>query len=196
MKITKRNLRKIIRKEKRNLLERGSMTAQGPEPGVDYIMYPDEYTRAAEQLLTPEEFQSVETRHAILAIDLADELAWRYEDSMEGFGSSDRTYEIQGYLNQLGFKTGFPNGSLEVIREGKMKITKRQLRRIIKEEKAKLVKEQSAQQHLGRREGLDILEELRMMGISDSMIVDYLVGNWMSGADAYQSMLDYKETEI
>ena len=73
-----------------------------------------------------------------------------------------------------------------------MKITKRQLKRIIKEEKAKLVKEQRA----GRREGLDILDELREMGISDSAMVDYLVGNWMSGDDAYQSMLDYKEREV
>ena len=73
-----------------------------------------------------------------------------------------------------------------------MKISKRQLRKIIKEEKAKLVKEQRA----GRREGLDILEELRMIGVRDWQLMDYLVGNWMSGDDAYQSMLDYKESEI
>ena len=77
-----------------------------------------------------------------------------------------------------------------------MKITKRQLKRIIKEEKAKLVKEQASQQRLGRREGLDILDELRMMGISDSMLVDYLVGNWMSGDDAFQSMTDFRDNEV
>ena len=73
-----------------------------------------------------------------------------------------------------------------------MKITKNQLRRIIKEEKARLVKEQRG----GRNEGLNILDELRMMGIPDSMLVDYLVGNWMSGDDAFQSMLDFKDNEI
>ena len=73
-----------------------------------------------------------------------------------------------------------------------MKITKRQLKRIIKEEKAKLIKEQRG----GRREGLDILDELRMMGIPDSTIVDYLVGNWMSGDDAFQSMTDFRDSEI
>ncbi|MBG17633.1 MAG: hypothetical protein CMB52_05345 [Euryarchaeota archaeon] len=73
-----------------------------------------------------------------------------------------------------------------------MKITKRQLRRIIREEKARLVKEQRG----GRREGLDILDELRMMGIPDSVLVDYLVGNWMSGDDAFQSMLDFKDSEV
>jgi len=73
-----------------------------------------------------------------------------------------------------------------------MKITKRQLKRIIKEEKAKLIKEQRG----GRREGLDILDELRMMGISDSAMVDYLVGNWMSGDDAFQSMTDYRDSEL
>ena len=77
-----------------------------------------------------------------------------------------------------------------------MKITKRQLKRIIKEEKAKLVKEQRATRRPGRNEGLDILDELRMMGIPDDMLVDYLVGRWMSGDDAYQSMLDFKDNEI
>ena len=73
-----------------------------------------------------------------------------------------------------------------------MKITKNQLRKIIREEKARLVKEQRG----GRNEGLDILDELRMMGIPDSVLVDYLVGNWMSGDDAYQSMLDFRSNEI
>ena len=73
-----------------------------------------------------------------------------------------------------------------------MKITKRQLRRIIREEKARLVKEQIG----GRNEGLNILDELRGMGVPDSMIVDYLVGRWMSGDDAYQSMIDFRSNEI
>jgi hypothetical protein len=142
MRITKRQLRRIIKEEKQKLLERGSMTAQGPESGYDYVMYPDEYTKAAEEMLTPEELQSVQQRYEVLAIDLADELAYKLADSLEGFGSSDRTYELQGYIEQLGFKTGFPKGTLEIIREGHMKITKRQLRRIIKEEKAKVLAEQ------------------------------------------------------
>ena len=131
--ISKRLLRRIARKNKQSLLERGSMSAHGPDPYTDYVMYPDEYTKAAEELLTPEEFQSVELRHGTLAIDLADELAYKLVDSLEGFGSSDRTYEIQGYLNQLGFKTGFPSGFLAVLREEKTTITKSHLRRIIRE---------------------------------------------------------------
>ena len=77
-------------------------------------------------------------------------------------------------------------------RGGKVKITKNQLRRIIREEKARLVKEQRG----GRNEGLNILDELRGMGVPDSMIVDYLVGMWMSGDDAYQSMIDFRSNEI
>ena len=73
-----------------------------------------------------------------------------------------------------------------------MKITKRQLRRIIKEEKRKLIKENRG----GRNEGLDILDELRMRGIPDSALVDYLVGNWMSGDDAFQSMRDFVSNEL
>ena len=141
MRITKRQLRRIIKEEKQKLLERGSMTAQGPESGYDYVMYPDEYTKAAEEMLSPEELQSVQQRYEVLAIDLADELAYKLADSLEGFGSSDRTYELQGYIEQLGFKTGFPKGTLEIIREGHMKITKRHLRRLIKEEKARLLNE-------------------------------------------------------
>lgn len=73
-----------------------------------------------------------------------------------------------------------------------MKITKRQLRRIIREEKANLIKEQSG----GRTEALDILDELRMMGVPDSKLVDYLVGKWMPGLDAFQSMTDFRDIEI
>jgi hypothetical protein len=73
-----------------------------------------------------------------------------------------------------------------------MKISKRQLRRIIKEEKRKILKEQRG----GRKEGLDILNELRMRGIPDSVLVDYLVGNWMSGDDAFQSMRDFVSNEL
>ena len=62
MRITKRQLRRIIKEEKAKLHERGSMTAQGPESGYDYVMYPDEYTKAAEEMLTPEELQSVQQR--------------------------------------------------------------------------------------------------------------------------------------
>ena len=73
-----------------------------------------------------------------------------------------------------------------------MKITKRQLKRIIKEEKAKLVKEQSA----GRREAFDLLEELQMMGADSGRILDYLIGNHMSGGDAFQALSDFKEYEL
>ena len=70
-----------------------------------------------------------------------------------------------------------------------MKITKRQLRRLIKEEKAKIIKEQRG----GRREALGMLEEFEAMGIPGSAIAEYLVGNWMTGDDAYASMVAYKD---
>ncbi len=73
-----------------------------------------------------------------------------------------------------------------------MKITKRQLKRIIKEEKAKLIKEQTG----GRREAYDLLEELQMMGIDSGTILDYLIGNHMSGNDAFQALSDFKEYEL
>ena len=70
-----------------------------------------------------------------------------------------------------------------------MKITKRQLKRIIKEEKAKIIKEQRG----GRREALAMLEEFEAMGIPGNAIAEYLVGNWMTGDDAYASMVAYKD---
>ena len=73
-----------------------------------------------------------------------------------------------------------------------MKITKRQLKRIIKEERAKLVKEQAG----GRREAFDLLGELQMMGIDNGTILDYLIGNHMSGNDAFQALSDFKEYEL
>ena len=73
-----------------------------------------------------------------------------------------------------------------------MKITKRQLKRIIKEEKAKLMKEQSG----GRREAFELLQELEMMGVDASTILGYVIGNHMSGNDAFQALSDFKEYEL
>ncbi len=71
----------------------------------------------------------------------------------------------------------------------KMKITTQQLKQIIKEEKAKIIKEQRGD----RREALDMLEEFEAMGISGSAIAEYLVGNWMTGDDAFAAMADYRD---
>ena len=70
-----------------------------------------------------------------------------------------------------------------------MKISKRQLRKIIKEEKTKLLNE-------NRQEAFAILEELEMMGVSADRLVDYLIGNWMSGADALEALQNYKQVEM
>lgn len=70
-----------------------------------------------------------------------------------------------------------------------MKITKRQLKRIIKEEKTKLLNE-------NRQEAFAILEELEMMGISSDMLLEYLIGNWMTGPDALQALQDFKDMEL
>ena len=79
-----------------------------------------------------------------------------------------------------------------------MKITKRQLKRIIKEEKARMLAEDQFRymNPTGRSGAFATLEELREMGISDEAMLDYLIGNWMSGADALQAMSDFKENEI
>ena len=70
-----------------------------------------------------------------------------------------------------------------------MKITKRQLKRIIKEEKSRLLNE-------NRQEAFAILEELEMMGIPAETLVNYLVGNWMSGSEAYQALQNFKDSEL
>jgi len=70
-----------------------------------------------------------------------------------------------------------------------MKITTQQLRRIIKEEKAKIIKEQSSY----RQKAFSMLEEFEAMGISGSAIAEYLLGNWMSGDDAYDAMVAYRD---
>ena len=71
-----------------------------------------------------------------------------------------------------------------------MKITKRQLRRIIKEEKQKVLNE-------NRNGALVILGQLvDEMGVDPQALLDYLVGNWMEGQDAFQAMKDYQEYEL
>lgn len=69
-----------------------------------------------------------------------------------------------------------------------MRITKSQLRRIIKEEKSKLLNE-------NRQAAFEILDEIEMMGLQTELL-NYLVANWMSGEDAYQALMEFKETEI
>ena len=71
-----------------------------------------------------------------------------------------------------------------------MKVTKRQLRRIIKEEKQKILNE-------NRNGALVILGQLTdEMGVDPTKLLEYLVGNWMSGDDAFQAMKDYQEYEM
>ena len=71
-----------------------------------------------------------------------------------------------------------------------MKITKEQLRQIIKEEKQKLLNE-------NRNGAIVILGQLvDEMGVDPQVLLDYLVQNWMSGADAFQAMRDFQENEL
>ena len=71
-----------------------------------------------------------------------------------------------------------------------MKITKKQLRQIIKEEKQKLLNE-------NRNGALVILGQLtEEMGVAPRTLLDYLVGNWMTGPDAFQAMKDYQDYEM
>ena len=70
-----------------------------------------------------------------------------------------------------------------------MKITKRQLKQIIKEEKTKLLNE-------NRMEATTLLDELEMMGVSTEMLLNYVLFNWMSGADALQALQDFRHNEM
>ena len=96
-----------------------------------------------------------------------------------------------GEMIEDGFATGvYEDMSRAPFRESKMKITKRQLRRIIKEEKQKLLNE-------NRNGALVILGQLtEEMGVDPQALLDYLVGNWMEGQDAFQAMKDYQEYEM
>ena len=88
----------------------------------DYVMHPTDYVRGAMSLLSPEEFNGIGIEKMMREGEVAAmELRNNWPED-EGFGSSDRTYELQSFLEMLGFKTGFPNGTLEVVREGKRKI--------------------------------------------------------------------------
>ena len=74
--------------------------------------------------------------------------------------------------------------------ESRIRVTKRQLLQIIKEEKQKLLNE-------NRNGALVILGQLtEEMGIDPQTLLDYLVGNWMDGADAFQAMKDFQEYEM
>ena len=114
-KITKTQLQKIIKEEKARILSEYREN--------EYVIYPRWYVEQAMKILTPQEFLSVGIEKAMsFAEDAAEHLrdTWPAD---EGFGSSDHTYELQSYLENLGFKTGFPNGTLEVIRENRRRLS-------------------------------------------------------------------------
>ena len=167
MKISKRQMRQILE--------------SSYDYDQDYVMHPTDYVRGAMSLLSPEEFNGIGIEKMMREGEVAAmELRSNWPED-EGFGSSDRTYELQSFLEMLGFKTGFPNGTLEVVREGKMKITKRQLKRIIKEEKAALLSEngpiQSAERSLGLYADVSDVD-----GLTDSLL-NILQGVELSAAE-------------
>lgn len=139
MKISKRQMRQILE--------------SSYDYDQDYVMHPTDYVRGAMSLLSPEEFNSIGIEKMMREGEVAAMELRNNWPKDEGFGSSDRTYELQSFLEMLGFKTGFPNGTLEVVREGKMKITKAQLRQIIKEEKSKLLTEMGPEANADRALG-------------------------------------------
>ena len=73
-----------------------------------------------------------------------------------------------------------------------MKITKQQLKRIIKEEKAELLNELQG----GRDDAFDILEELRAVGVSDTQLLEYILGNHLTSDLAFQVMSDFRDYEL
>ena len=147
MKITKRQLGRIIKEERTKLLERmGGLEAHGPDDYTMYQVHPTQFVDAAKEYLTDEEFSAIgQDKIEGIAIDNANELAWQTAGSQEGFGSSDRSAYIKYYLEDLGryaARNGLPSftadwkgprGSLQIVREGRARVTKRRLRRIINE---------------------------------------------------------------
>jgi|LWDU01.1.fsa_nt_gi hypothetical protein len=151
VKITKRQLKRIIREEKGKLLERrGGLDTSGPDDYTTYVVSPRALVNAAEEYLTDEELAAIgQDKVEGIAIDNANELAWSQQGSLEGFGSSDRSAYIKYYLEDLGryaTRSGLPSftadwkgprGSLQIVRESKGRPTKNQLRRIVREEMEK-----------------------------------------------------------
>ena len=108
MRITKRQLKRIIKEEKATLLEYGSLDAHGPDDYTTYVITPVRFVEAAEEYLTDEELASIgRDKIERIAIDRANELAWETAGSMEGFGSSDRAAYIKYFLDDLGRYAGF-----------------------------------------------------------------------------------------
>jgi len=68
---------------------------------------------------------------------------------------------------------------------------KSQLRQIIQEE-IKSLKEQRGD----RNDAFDMLEKLRDDGIEDTAILDYIIGNHLSGDMAYEVISDYIQDEL
>ena len=88
---------------------------------MNYVMYPDQIMNRATGVVGYELLPEVgEEKRYEIAEDVAQQLAMDWPEG-EGFGSSDGTYVVMDYLNQLiwatgaELKTGFVGGYLNVV---------------------------------------------------------------------------------
>lgn len=88
---------------------------------MNYIMYPEQIMNRAARVagyeLLPEVGEGIQNE---IATDVAEQLAYDWPEG-EGFGSSDGTYVVMDYINQLiyatgaNLRTGFVGGYLTVM---------------------------------------------------------------------------------
>ena len=88
---------------------------------MEYIMYPEQIMNRAERVAGYELIGNVDTNVMNdIATDVAEQLAYDWPEG-EGFGSSDGTYVVMDYINQLiyatgvNLRTGFVGGYLTVM---------------------------------------------------------------------------------
>ena len=89
---------------------------------VDWVVYPDRYILEAARFLKGDHLDRLMTimeerpRSVYLTATLhAEDLVERYAGTGCGFGSSDMTYELKSFLDDLGFKTSFDNHKLVIV---------------------------------------------------------------------------------
>lgn len=89
---------------------------------MNYVMYPEQILNRAERVAGYELLPEVgEEKRKEIATEVAEELALDWPEG-EGFGSSDGTYVVKDYLNQLIWATGanlrtdFVGGYLTVVK--------------------------------------------------------------------------------
>jgi len=186
MKISKKQLRRIIKEERANILKEWFSDEHDPETGER-----DQYSEDDQTQLVRGEIYKLASREVGVGLDELEDMfggmgidaAMQAEQDGQVFMEDDVFYA--GGAHEL---SAGPGGTRSYMGEGK--VTKRQLKRIIREEKQKILKEWFSDEHdpaTGERDQFE--PESDLIQRANAHMEQWTIDN--PGAEAHEAVTEY-----